>query len=101
MEIPGMGWAAWRGWMHLGATAAQMHLAAGEVIWRRGLLMAQGNLSGIEAARMVTEKPAAFALGAQRAAMAAIAGRAPETVAAAALRPIRTRTRANARRLRP
>lgn len=100
MVVAVMGWTAWVGWMRVGENAAQINLAAGEVIWRRSLMMAQGNLGGLEAVRMVLEKPAAFAQAAQRAALAAAAGGAPEVVADAALRPIRIRARANARRLR-
>ncbi|SNX72042.1 hypothetical protein SAMN05878503_11194 [Cereibacter ovatus] len=49
--------------------------------------------------RMVAEKGVAFAQSAQAAAMAAMQGKHPHEVAAAALQPIRRRTRVNAARL--
>jgi hypothetical protein len=100
MVGPETGWTIWVGWARYGFAATQMGLAAGEVIWRRSLMMAQGTLDGGELARMILEKPASFAVAAQRAGVAAAAGRAPALVAAAALGPIRARTRSNARRLR-
>ena len=53
----------------------------------------------MENQRMVTEKSAAFAESAQAAALAAISGKQPHEVAAAALKPIRERTSANVARL--
>lgn len=91
---------AWRAWARLGAASAKMTLTASEVVWRRSMMMAQGGLSAPEAARMVLEKPAAFALAAQRAAVAAARGGDATKVASAALKPIGARTAANARRLR-
>ena len=52
-----------------------------------------------ENARMVAEKGPAFAEAAEGAARAAMAGRRPDEVLAAWSRPLRRRTRANARRL--
>ena len=78
---------------------ATMALSAGEVMWRRSLMMAQGAMTAPEAARMVLEKPAAFADSAQKAAMALARGANPARVAEAALRPYGRATRANARRL--
>lgn len=53
----------------------------------------------LENQRMVAEKGVAFAQSAQAATLAAISGKHPHEVAAAALHPIRRRTRANAARL--
>ncbi|MGP3697395.1 antifreeze protein [Rhodobacter sp. NSM] len=53
----------------------------------------------LENQRMVTEKGLAFAQAAQAATSAAMQGKRPDEVAAAALKPIRRRTRANAARL--
>jgi len=52
-----------------------------------------------EASRMVVEKPAAFNRAAAAATRAAMAGRGPDEVMAAALASLRGRTRANMRRL--
>ncbi|TVQ55886.1 MAG: hypothetical protein EA355_08805 [Rhodobacteraceae bacterium] len=87
-------------WARLGVASTRMALSATEVVWRRSMMMAQGGLSAPEAARMVMEKPAAFALAAQRAAVAAARGGDAAKVASAALKPIGVRTAANARRLR-
>jgi hypothetical protein len=84
----------------LGHAATMMSLAAAEVMFARTVMMAQGGMSGPEAARMWMEKPAAFAQSAQKAAMAAARGGDAVTVATAALRPIRHSASANARRLR-
>jgi hypothetical protein len=100
MGFDSTGLGAWQAWARLGAASAKMALSASEVFWRRSLMMAQGGMSGPEAARMVMEKPAAFALAAQRAATAAAQGGDMAKVAAAALKPIGARTAANARRLR-
>lgn len=88
------------GWMRLGTAAARMNLAAAEVIWRRSAMMATGAMSAPEAARMMLEKPAAFAEAAQRAAMGAVRGDTATEVAHKALRPLASRAKANARRLR-
>jgi hypothetical protein len=49
--------------------------------------------------RMVVEKAPAFAQGAVAAGTALMAGRAPEAVVVAAVRPVRRRVAANAKRL--
>ncbi|MFN3613121.1 MAG: antifreeze protein [Rubrimonas sp.] len=87
-------------WMRLGAAAARMNLAAAEVIARRTGMMATGAMSAPEAARMMLEKPAAFAEAARKAALAAASGAQPAAVASAAMEPIARHARANARRLR-
>ena len=100
MMFDAKGYAAWMAWARLGAASTKMALSASEVVWRRSMMMAQGAMSAPEAARMVMEKPAAFALAAQRAATAAAQGGDMAKVATAALKPIGARTAANARRLR-
>lgn len=87
-------------WMRLGLAAARMNMAAAEVIARRTSMMATGAMSGPEAARMMLEKPAAFAEAAQKAAMAAATGAQPAAIANAAMKPLARHARANARRLR-
>ena len=87
-------------WSRLSTAYAKMSMSAGEVILRRTMMMAQGAMSGPEAAKMFLEKPAAFAAAAEKAMTAAARGANATSVAEAALRPIGARTRANARRLR-
>jgi hypothetical protein len=77
-----------------------MTLSAGEVIMRRTLMMANGSMSPPDAIGMVLEKATVFAAAAEKAAVAAAKGGDPVRVAAAALRPYGTKTRANVRRLR-
>ena len=91
---------AMQGWSRLTTAYARMSMSAGEVVMRRSMMMAQGALSAPEATRMMLEKPSAFAASAEKAMMAAARGANPAGVAAAALRPIGARARANAKRLR-
>lgn len=91
---------AMQAWTRLATAYTRMSMSAGEVIARRTMMMAQGAMSGPEAARMVLEKPTAFAAAAERAARSAARGATPVAVAEAALKPIGARTRANAKRLR-
>ena len=84
----------------LAASGMRMGVAANEVIWRRSLMMAFGAMSGAEAARMVLEKPAAFALAVERAGRAAARGASAPRILEEALRPVSVKARANARRLR-
>jgi hypothetical protein len=91
---------AMQAWGRMAGAYAQMSFAAAEVIARRTRMMASGSMSAPEAARMVMEKPATFAEAATKAAMAAVSGKDAVAVAAAAVKPIRAKTRANARRLR-
>jgi hypothetical protein len=91
---------AMQAWGRMAAAYTQMSFAAAEVIAKRTRMMASGSMTAPEAARMVLEKPAAFAEAAQKATMAAVSGKDAVAVATAAVRPIRTKTRANARRLR-
>lgn len=57
------------------------------------------NVKPTENARMVAEKPAAFARSAGEAMKAAMDGRRPDQVVAAAVRPLRNKTKANVARL--
>ncbi len=91
---------AYAAWARVGTAVSRMNLAAAEVIVRRSAMMASGGMSAPEAARMMSEKPAAFAAAAQGAAMAMASGRDPARVAEAALKPLRAKAAANARRLR-
>ncbi|MFY0635094.1 MAG: antifreeze protein [Vannielia sp.] len=76
---------------------AMMTMEASAVIWMRMMGMAGAwNVTGGENARMVREKQVAFVKAAQGASLAAMGGR---DVAAAALRPLRQKTRSNVSRL--
>ncbi|MCO6383171.1 antifreeze protein [Oceanicola sp. 502str15] len=76
---------------------AMMTMEVSAVIWMRMMGMAGAwNVTGGENKRMVREKQLAFVKSAQGASLAAMSGR---DVAAAALRPLRQKTRANASRL--
>ena len=77
----------------------RLAMAAGEVIVRRSLLMAQGAMTAAEATRMVAEKHAAFADSAERAGRAMAGGATAAGIAEAALTPYGRRARANAKRL--
>lgn len=57
------------------------------------------NVQTTESTRMVAEKPAAFARSAEAAIKAAIDGQRPDQVMAAAVEPLRSKTRANVARL--
>lgn len=87
-------------WMRFSVAYSQMSIAAAEVVLRRSIMMSQGAMSRPEAIGMVMEKASAFTLAAEKAAVASARGADPLKVANAALRPIRSRTRSNARRLR-
>ncbi len=89
-----------KAWIRFAIAYQEMSFAAGEVILRRTLRMSQGTMTGPEAVAMVMEKPSAFAVAAQRAAIATARGANPLAIASAALQPIRAKTRSNARKLR-
>ena len=57
------------------------------------------NVQTTESTRMVAEKPAAFARSAEAAMKAAMGGQRPDQVMAAAVEPLRRKTRANVARL--
>ncbi|MGR3793863.1 antifreeze protein [Vannielia sp. SX4] len=76
---------------------AIMTMEASAVIWMRMMGMAgTWNVAAGENGRMVREKQRAFAKAAQEASVAAMQGR---NVGAAALRPLRRKTRSNVVRL--
>jgi hypothetical protein len=87
-------------WTKFAVDYSQMALAAGEVIMRRTMLMQQGLMTGPEAVGMVMEKATAFAVAAERAAVAAATGADPARIAHAALKPYRTKARSNVRKYR-
>jgi hypothetical protein len=83
------------------ATAYQtMATAAGEVFFRRSLMMASGSMSAPAALSMVAEKGTTFAEAAGEATAAVVNGQDLLGVATAALAPYGTRTAANVRELR-
>ena len=83
------------------ATAFQtMSTSAGEVFFRRSLMMASGSMSAPAALSMVAEKATTFAEAAGEATTALVKGEDPVGVATAALEPYGTRTAANVRELR-
>jgi hypothetical protein len=77
-----------------------MSRQAGEVIFHRTLQMSRGAMSAPEAIGMIMEKATAFTAAGEKAAMAIVSGANPARVASAALNPIRSKTRSNARKLR-
>jgi hypothetical protein len=87
-------------WISYAIAFQQMSLAASEVILRRSMMMMQGRMTAPEAVGMVMEKATAFAVATERAAVAAATGADPAGIASAALRPIRAKTRSNARKYR-
>lgn len=87
-------------WMRFATDYSQMAMAATEVIFRRTMRMSQGAMTGAEAMGMVMEKATAFATATERAAVAAATGADPTRIAHAALKPYRTKTRSNVRKLR-
>jgi len=87
-------------WIRYAIAFQEMSMAAGEVIMRRSVRMSQGKMSAPEAIGMVLEKATAFAAASERAAVAAATGADPAKIASAALRPIRAKTRSNARKYR-
>lgn len=94
------GMKALEAWGRVAGAYARLTVASAEVIARRSAMMAQGAMSAPEAAQMMMEKPAAFATSAQRAVVAAARGGDAAAITAAALRPLKSKAAANARRLR-
>lgn len=83
------------------ATAYQtMSIAAGEVFFRRSLMLATGSAGAPDVVGMVVEKTATFADAAGEAMAALMNGKDAVAVATAALGPYGTRTAANVRELR-
>ncbi len=87
-------------WRKAAIEEQEMWAAASEVIWLRSWQMLTGTMTTVEAARMVVEKPLAFARAAQEVGEAVVTGQDPGAVTRAAVGPLRTEARANARRLR-
>ncbi|MGH2340558.1 hypothetical protein ACRC7T_03640 [Segnochrobactraceae bacterium EtOH-i3] len=83
--LPTYSWLAEAGWVFL------MHSAQ---------LMANPAKAGARLAALGAEKQQAFAEGAMKAAAAAVRGAGPDRIVEAAMRPARSRVRANARRIR-
>lgn len=93
----------WNGasdWMELGKYVTEMNMAAAEVISRRVMQMSQGTMSGTEAMGMLFEKSTAFAAASEGAAAAAAGGKDAVGIATAAIKPLHTKARSNATRLR-
>jgi hypothetical protein len=88
-------------WFALSLKAVQMGVEAQSVIALRMLRLALGGARGeAETTRMVTEKVAAAVEAQTVAAVAAMTGRQPHTVADKALGVFKKRVRANNRRLK-
>ncbi|MBE3637414.1 hypothetical protein [Mangrovicoccus algicola] len=87
-------------WQQVNLAYGRMILSAGEVVQKRMLQMALGTMKSEEAARMVLEKPAAFAKSFEMASRAAAGSKGTAEAMLAAIRPIEASTRANSRRLR-
>jgi hypothetical protein len=86
--------------MRLAVQSSMMLIEAQMIIAMRLMGMAGGWKVGTrENERMTSEKPAAMVASSMAAGRAMMAGASPQGVALAALKPIRARTRANARRL--
>lgn len=86
-------------WQKAAMDYSQMWFYASQVIWQRSADMALGTMSQREAVRMIYEKPVAYTKAAERAAMAGASGKGVAGAAIAAIRPIRSKTRSNAKRL--
>ena len=97
---PGLAKNAASAWMRFAMSYGQMNMAAAEVIMRRSMKISQGRMSAPEAVGMVLEKATAFTKASENAAVAAFRGADPARIATAALRPIRAKTRSNARKYR-
>ena len=94
----GMG--AVRSLMQFAAAYQTMAISAGEVFFRRSLMMASGSMSPPDAMDMVAEKATTFAEAVGEATAAVVKGDDPVGVASAALEPYASRTEANVRELR-
>lgn len=90
---------ATRTWQKASLAYGQMLMTANMVIQQRMMQMALGTMKPEEAARMVFEKPAAFAKSFEMAARSHAANKGTAAVMLAALTPIGAHTRANATRL--
>jgi hypothetical protein len=86
--------------MRYGTAYQTMAIAAGEVFFRRSLMMASGSRSVPNAGNVVPKKPTTLAEAAGEATTALVKGEDPVGVATAALEPYGTRTAANVQELR-
>ena len=96
----GNGMDAMRSLMQFATAYQTMAISAGEVFFRRSLMMASGSMSPPDAVDMVVEKATTFAEAAGEATAAVAKGEDPVGVASAALEPYGTQTEANVRELR-
>ena len=87
-------------WQRAALAYGEMLMTAGQVIQKRSLQMAMGTMKPEEAVRMVLEKQSAFAKSVEMAARSSAAGRGHAATTLAAIKPIGSKIRANARRLR-
>ena len=87
--------------MQLGVAYQTMAAAAGEVFFRRTLMLASGSMSAPDAMSMAVEKVTTFAEAAGEATTTAVKGHDAVAVASAALEPYSERTEANVCDLRP
>ncbi|MEM1066370.1 MAG: antifreeze protein [Pseudomonadota bacterium] len=98
--LPGLSPATALSLWRLGVETSALVLEAQSVVAMRMLGFAGlWRMHSNEPLRMVVEKPAAFFNSAGEVANATLAGKPPEQVAAAALKPYRRKTRSNSRRL--
>ena len=86
-------------WQEVSLASARLTWSAAQVVQIRAAQMATGTMKPAEAMRMVFEKPAAFAAGMEKVAVAA--ARSPDlaAMALAGLAPVSSSAKANARRL--
>jgi len=84
----------------LGFEQQQLALNATETIMRRSMMMGAGRMGAVETASMWFEKPAAFAKGYEKAAVAMARGKPHAQVMTEFLRPIAASAASNAKRLR-
>ena len=87
-------------WMALGFQQQRLAMSAGETILRRSMMMGMGSMGAVETASMWFEKPAAFAKGYEKAAIAMARGKPSAQVMTDFLEPIAASAGANAKRLR-
>ncbi|WP_172330296.1 hypothetical protein [Mangrovicoccus sp. HB161399] len=88
-----------RTWQEFTLSYSRMMFSASAVIQQRTMQMALGTMRPEEAARMVMEKPAAFAKSFEMAVRATAGSKGTAAAMLAAMRPIEAKTRANSRRL--
>ena len=96
----GNGFEGVRSLMQLAAAYQSMAIAAGEIVFRRSMMMAGGSFGVTDAVDVVVEKATTFAEAAGDATTALVTGEDPVGVATAALEPYAERTADNLRELR-